>query len=190
MSGPAKASSVGRKLISWLFDRATELPTRVYVGASLSALLVGIGVNALILQRQRHPAPLFSTSPPDGSPTSSTTGPQLAPLPKDLTHRSLAPASASGTIRANATTDVGPRASDQIGELLRGETPGEDRRLVLAAQNALIKLGYAVAADGSDGAGTHQALRDFERMHGWPLLDEISPRLVKQLTAAARSAGR
>jgi peptidoglycan hydrolase-like protein with peptidoglycan-binding domain len=55
---------------------------------------------------------------------------------------------------------------------------------VLGAQNALVKLGYAVKPDGADGAATRQAIREFERAHGLPQT-EITPRLVKQLNAAA-----
>jgi peptidoglycan hydrolase-like protein with peptidoglycan-binding domain len=80
------------------------------------------------------------------------------------------------------------RASDPIGNLLRGEATGDDSHLILAAQNALAKLGYLVKADGNDGAATHQALREFEKAHGLPPSTEITPRLVKQLAAAARSA--
>ena len=58
----------------------------------------------------------------------------------------------------------------------------------LAAQNALIKLGFAVKADGVDGATTRQAIQQFERAHGFIPLGEITPKLVKELTAAANSA--
>jgi peptidoglycan hydrolase-like protein with peptidoglycan-binding domain len=50
----------------------------------------------------------------------------------------------------------------------------------------LAKLGYPVKPDGKEGAATEQALRDFERTHGLPRATEISERLVKQLTLAAR----
>jgi hypothetical protein len=73
--------------------------------------------------------------------------------------------------------------------LLRGE-PWEEARLTLAAQNALVKLGYAVKTDGYEGNATQLALLDFERVHGWPLTIEISARLVKELESAARKAGR
>jgi peptidoglycan hydrolase-like protein with peptidoglycan-binding domain len=69
---------------------------------------------------------------------------------------------------------------------LAGETHGDALRLTLAAQTALAKLGYPVKSDGKEGAATEQALRDFERTHGLPPATEISERLVKQLTLAAR----
>ena len=80
--------------------------------------------------------------------------------------------------------------SDPITDLLRGETHVDGAHLILAAQTALAKLGYPVKPDGNDGAATQQALREFERAHGLPSSTEITPRLLKQLTAAASAGGR
>jgi peptidoglycan hydrolase-like protein with peptidoglycan-binding domain len=83
-----------------------------------------------------------------------------------------------------------PAVSDPIAALLAGEAHGGGgERLVLAAQTALAKLGYPVKPDGNAGAATQQALRDFERAHGLPPATEITERLVKQLTQAARAGG-
>ena len=79
--------------------------------------------------------------------------------------------------------------ADQIGDLLRDQNLGEEyssgpRRPRRAAENWL---------SGQDQQHprellTQQALRDFERAHGLSLTTEITPRLVKQLTSAARGA--
>jgi peptidoglycan hydrolase-like protein with peptidoglycan-binding domain len=61
--------------------------------------------------------------------------------------------------------------------------------LILAAQTALVKLGYSVKPDGKEGAATQQALREFEHAHSLPPATEITERLVKQLTLAARGGG-
>ena len=58
----------------------------------------------------------------------------------------------------------------------------------MAAQTALAKLGYAVKADGTQGAATDQALREFEKAHGLPISTEVTPHLVKQLSSAARAS--
>ena len=100
------------------------------------------------------------------------------------------PRAAEEFFRGAAAGASAGRAPDQIGAWLRNEPQGDDAHLVLAAQNALIKLGYSVKADGNEGAATHQALRDFERAHGLPPTTEITPRLVRHLTAAARNAAR
>ena len=52
----------------------------------------------------------------------------------------------------------------------------------------MIKLGYPVKADGAPSAATTAALRDFERVHSLPLSNDVTPRLLKQLTAAAAAA--
>jgi peptidoglycan hydrolase-like protein with peptidoglycan-binding domain len=77
---------------------------------------------------------------------------------------------------------------DPIGALLRGK-PVEDKeaRLVHAAQAALAKLGYAVKIDGAEDGATRRALRHFEHQHGLAATTDISPELVKRLTAAARA---
>jgi hypothetical protein len=165
------------------------LPARVYVGAAVSALLAGIGVNALVLQSERHPAPLFAPSPPRIAAPLPSPAPLPPPSPPELSHEMSAPVPApAAQARPEPVAATPARAPDQIGNLLRGGAPGDDSHLILAAQNALVKLGYAVKADGNDGAATHQALREFERAHGLPISTEITPRLVKQLAAAARSA--
>ena len=71
---------------------------------------------------------------------------------------------------------------------MAGEGHGDAQHLVLTAQTALAKLGYSVKPDGKEGAATEQALRDFEHAHGLAPATELTERLVKQLTAAARAA--
>jgi peptidoglycan hydrolase-like protein with peptidoglycan-binding domain len=162
--GPGARPS-GETLRRRLARRLKAVPARVYLGAALSSVLVGIGVNALILQRGRHPAPFFR--------------PAAAASP------------ASPPVRPADAVDGSPsRAADPITGLLREEARADAARLTLAAQTALVRLGYPVKPDGNDGVTTQQALRDFERAHGLPLSTEITPRLVKQLALAARASGR
>jgi len=191
LSRPGKASERGRSMLRLAAERARALPPRVYVGAVLSALLVGIGVNALVLQRERHPAPLFA------APPQKVASPAVAPLPPappPPAARETAPAPPSPPPPRPAASDAGasPHAADAIGELIRdgGEAPVDNSRLVKDAQTALAKLGYPVKADGAPGGATDQALRDFERAHKLPPSTEITPHLVKQLNAAARAAAR
>jgi hypothetical protein len=190
LSRSAGASKSGRSLARILVQRMKALRPRTYIAAALSALLVGIGVNALVLQSHRHPAPLFAPSPPRVTPPPAPANPVPAPPAASSAETSTPiPAPPPPPKPAGAAASP-PRAPDQIGNLLRSEVQTEDTRLVVAAQTALVKLGYAVKADGAEGAATQQALRDFERAHGLPLSTEITPRLVKQLNAAARNAAR
>jgi hypothetical protein len=189
LSRPAGPSKSGRGLARFLARRLRALPARTYVAAGLLALLIGIAVNALVMQSRRHPAPLFAPSPARISPTPSNANPVPPAPPPDVVRETSPPAPAAPA-RPLAAAGSAARATDEIGNWLRGEAPADDSHLVLAAQTALAKLGYAVKADGNEGAATHQALRDFERAHGLPLTTDITPRLVKQLEAAARSQAR
>jgi hypothetical protein len=159
-----------------------------YLGAALLVALVGIGVNALLLQRERHPAPLFgSTAAKLPAAPVSPAVPQKPVSAED----SAPPAQSSEALPPARPAEAAaspPSSSDPIANLLAGETHS-DSRLVLAAQTALAKLGYAVKPDGKEGAATQQALREFEHAHGLSPATEINERLVKQLTTAARGAG-
>jgi len=187
-----------------LMEIALATPRRVYISAGVAALVAGIGANALLLQMGRHPAPLLASvahdplpyapptptseystasaaAPPAGdiSRASQASAPDttssIAPAAQDKQHQSSAP---NGERRSAA---LGP---DQIGALLRGK-PDDGSPLVRAAQIALAKLGYAVKSNGAEDGATRRALRHFERAHGLAPTTEISPELVKQLTAAA-----
>jgi hypothetical protein len=167
-----------------------------YLAAALSVALIGIGVNALLLQRERHPAPLFGSAPPQAPPVSAAPGPAPTPPPPPKSQSAqpeTSPAQLSPTAlppARPAAADNPVPASDPIAALLAGEAQkGGGGRLVLAAQTALAKLGYPVRPDGNEGAATQQALRDFEHAHGLPPATEITERLVKQLTQAARGGG-
>jgi Putative peptidoglycan binding domain len=164
---------------------------RYYLGAALFAALVGIGVNALLLQRERHPAPLFGYAAPKLPPAAPASAPPPPQKPVS-TEDNAPPAQSSAALppaRPAESAGSSSPASDPIAELLAGEPHGDASRLTLAAQTALAKLGYPVKPDGKEGSATGQALREFERAHGLPPATEITERLVKQLTAAARAGG-
>lgn len=172
--------------------RVTIAHLRYCVGAALAIALVGIAVNALLLQRERHPAPLFGSAAPKPQAAAPAAAP--APAPKSATTEekalSVPPAAALPQARPAATAQSSAPAPDPIAALLAGETPSDSLHLTVAAQTALAKLGYPIKPDGKEGAETEQALRDFEHAHGLPSTTEITERLVKQLTQAARNAGR
>ncbi len=190
LRGPVQRSS-HETLRRRIAGRLKVAHLRYYLGAALLLALVGVTVNALVLQRERHPAPLFGFSPPKPSPAAPA--PVQAPPPKPVNAENSAssapsPAALPPTRPAEAAQSA-PPASDPIAELLAGEAHNDGSHLVLAAQTALAKLGYPVKPDGKEGAATEQALREFEKTHGLPSGAEITERLVKQLTAAARAGG-
>ncbi len=189
----AKPPGASLGAVRRLARRARALPVRFYFGAAFSALLAGIGVNALVLQRERHPAPLFAPSHPRTAPKPKSSIPLRSPAPVEA-GPAFQPASAASAPSNSATGDNASaiRSTDQIGEFLRSgaEPRGDVSRTVAAAQAALARLGYPVKADGVEGAATEQALHEFQRAHGLSLTTEITARLIKQLTTAARAAGR
>jgi hypothetical protein len=190
LRGPVQRSA-HEALTRGIAGRVKLAHLRYYLGAALFAALVGIGVNALLLQRERHPAPLFGYAAP--KLPSATPAPAPPPPQKPASTEDTAPpAQPSATLppaRPAESAGSSSSASDPIAELLAGEPHGDATRLTLAAQTALAKLGYMVKQDGKEGSATEQALREFERAHGLPPATEITERLVKQLTAAARAGG-
>jgi hypothetical protein len=191
LRGPVQRSA-HEALTRRIAGRVKLAHLRYYLGAALFAALVGIGVNALLLQRERHPAPLFGYA----APKLPSAPPAPAPPPPQKpasTEDNAPPAPSSATLppaRPAESAGSSSSASDPIAELLAGEPHGDATRLTQAAQTALAKLGYPVKPDGKEGSATEQALREFERAHGLPPATEITERLVKQLTAAARAGGR
>lgn len=191
LRGPLQRS-VEQSLPRRIAGRLKVPNLRHCLGAALAVALVGIGVNALLLQRERHPAPLFGSAPaarPAPAPVPALAvapSPRLASVEHDA---SPAPAPAALPPARPAAAASSPSSPDPIAALLAGEARSDGSHLVLAAQTALMKLGYTVKPDGNEGAATEQALRDFERAHGLSPSTEITERLVKQLTQAARGGG-
>ncbi len=190
LRGPVQRSG-HEALMRRIAGRVKLAHLRYYLGAALFAALVGIGVNALVLQRERHPAPLFGSA----APKLPAAAPAPAPPPPQTpvsTEDNVPPAESSAALppARSAESAGSSSSSDPIAELLAGGVHGEPSHLTLTAQTALAKLGYPVKPDGKEGSATEQALREFERAHGLPPATEITERLVKQLTAAARAGGR
>ncbi len=65
--------------------------------------------------------------------------------------------------------------------------PAIPRKSVLAAQRALVKLGFVLNPDGVAGATTRQAIERYERDHGLPVHGDLTPALMRQLSAETRS---
>jgi hypothetical protein len=188
LRGPIQRSAHEGLSLAW---RGKIPNLRYCLAAALSVALIGIAVNALVLQRERHPAPLFGLAEP--KPPAAAPAPPTPPPPKPVSDEHDAPPAPSNAAlppaRPADPAAVSAPASDPIADLLAGEANSDASRLTLTAQTALAKLGYPVKPDGKEGAATEQALRDFERAHGLPLGTDITERLVKQLTQAARGGG-
>ena len=192
LSRPARGQrSERRSLAHAIVRRLAARPSRTIAGAAFAAIMTGIVINALFLQKTHRfavierPAPMApakAPAPAAASPAQAAAPAESAPAPP------ARPADLGALIEATAAP---PHGGDPIRDLLRAEPKesAEAKRLTLAAQSALIKLGFAIKADGVDGASTRQAIQQFERAHGLIPLGEITPKLVRQLTAAGE-AGR
>ena len=192
LSGPARKARPSFALT--LVRRLRAFPARGYAGAALTAVLTGIVINALTLQRERHPAPFFSPRPLAAAPASSGASASPAPPPASTVPPAKADeASSRSVLPPERPTSLGAGAAassrDAIADILRDDDAKDGQKMLLAAQNALIKLGYSLHADGVASTATVTALRDFEHTHALPISTEMTPRLLKRLVAAAALAG-
>ena len=180
-------------------SKITSLPARAYAGIVISALIAGIMLNALVLQRGRHPAPLFLEDPaskaklmPSRDMSRSTTTvaePPVRPLvvvppSTNLPNGNLA--LPSKPARMEPAKSDNRNSSDPIGDFLHQEKVEETARLTRTARDALLKLGYPLKHDSSD-ATVREAVRNFERSRGRTDNGEMTPRVVKRIAEAARS---
>jgi len=157
-----------------------------YAAIFMVLALLGIVINAVGLQRERHPAPLFAPDPAPASSAPAPVSPAPAPPPADAAQKTEAAPPA--VVKPMVAVPPAPvvRKTDPIGDFVRSGTASETARTVLSVQRALVKLGYDLQADGLMGATTVEALHEFEKTHGLPVTSELSPRLVAKLNGAGR----
>jgi len=180
-------------------------PARSIATSLLLTALASVAINALFLQAIKHPATLFDVSVtpvlPDTKPEIvSIPAPVPVPMPRsqafstppDVTNGSaLLSTILSGT--AEDTTGFVPapvQKPDTIGDLITNVLPKPSpapppNKTVLAAQRALVKLGYAVKADGISGGTTRQAVERFERDNRLPVKGDLTPKLLRELSVAS-----
>jgi hypothetical protein len=195
LSGSAEGTLRNRAHLAraWLSGLRSALPTRAdgYARIALALAMTVVVVNALILQHESHPAPFFAEGRPIPSAT-STKPPAEHVAPISASENALPPR-ASPPMRppeSGSRPEPNPssRSIDPIAEMLHSEANKDAQRLLTAAQTALTKLGYSIKTGAAGGSDTIAALRDFEKAHGLPLSTDVTPRLVKLLSAAVNSS--
>lgn len=149
---------------------------------------IGIPLNALYLQEGRHPAPLFrlpSPEPRHAAARHEETPPVPPSRPAAPVTAEAVPASPPAPEKAEAAHGAGKKR-DAIGALLAGGAPKKEEadKSVLAAQQALARLGYPIRADGVLGGATREALEKFERANRMPVTGELTPKLLRRLQQA------
>jgi hypothetical protein len=197
--------------IARFLHRLAHYPNRI-AGALLFGIAGAIVVNALELQTSRHPAPLFGHAPQPAAvaPQAPPPAPQAQPEPAAPAMAPAAMPAPAPSVRAPIAADpLGqflrqseapasrhhtpvaavepPARPDRISQIL-GENSGlppKPSRTVLAAQRALVKLGYVLQTDGIDGEATHRAIGQYESDHHLPARGELSAKLLRRLGAEA-----
>ncbi len=192
--------------------RARRYVLPLFASGLCAAAIAGILINALTLQKTRHPAPLFARAAPPAvvrEPSITETRPAPRPSPNTANDKPAAEKSlidqrplekASGVrprAQAPAVEAAEPKPADPISQLLKTPAPAREEKLgapaapaaqgktVLAAQRALVKLGFVLKPDGAMGATTRQALLRYERDRGLPAHGEFTPSLLRRLSSEA-----
>ncbi len=161
--------------------------------------------NALIWQKGRHSSPLlFSRTAPVKAPKGAEAlvlqvpkrvQPAISPVQKSLAERPQ-----QDTFQARDNVVPGT-PHDQISEMLQATAPPSSQlpskpnasppklpahsKAVLNAQRALVKLGFVLKANGVVGASTRKAVARYERDHGLAVRGELTPALMRRLSAEA-----
>jgi hypothetical protein len=68
-------------------------------------------------------------------------------------------------------------------------SPAVPSKSVLAAQRALVKLGFVLRPDGVAGATTRRAIEDYERDNGLPIRGELNAALMRRLSIESGITG-
>ncbi|MGH7248936.1 MAG: peptidoglycan-binding domain-containing protein, partial [Pseudomonadota bacterium] len=181
---------------------------RILATGFFVATAAAIVLNALVWQRTRHPAPLFARAAP-AVPANEPTIAGLIPVPRPPPQPAVAPIQArdnpvekpplempaGGHPRPTRIDSPPPR--DEISQFLQAPparprakpaAPAAHSKSVLAAQRALVKLGFVLNPDGVAGAATRHAIERYERDHGLPVRGEVTPALMRQMRAETGSA--
>lgn len=161
-------------------------------GAIAVAAAGAIVTNAAFLQSGRHPAPLFTAKPEvlAAAPKSprvvgqELTGPPLPAArpntisaePQKVEPQKIEPVMLP---RPRAPQAAAAERHDPIAELI---APSSKR--VLAVQKALADYGFGqIRPNGTLGPETREAIQQFERSRKLPVTGQISPRLIRELSA-------
>jgi len=169
--------------------------TSLFGSALLAVIVIGIMVNALVLQHERHPAPLFAKATPLTAILSSQETMQPAPRPTPPAASTAAAEKPTPTrakpAEPSEEAKPAPAHGDPIAQLIKTNAPAaqpnptaaEPSHVVLSAQKALMKLGFVIKPDGLIGTSTRQAIERFERDRGLPVHGELTAKVLHELSA-------
>jgi hypothetical protein len=186
------------RLPARLLAPLAQRPVESVACAVFAALITGILLNALALQSARHPSPLFGT-PITLAPQAEAPRPVARPLSLGAVPSAGAPslppvAIPTRPVAVPRDAEPGGSPSDAIGDMLRAAPASSsgtssanssaiEAARILFVQKALQKLGYVLRPDGVMGATTRQAIEKFERERGWPARGELTPKVLREISA-------
>lgn len=101
-------------------------------------------------------------------------------MPKSTATAARSASGKSDVAKTEGAKTEGAKAEGAKTEAGKSDLPDKN---VIFAQRALAKLGYALRQDGVYGGTTRQAIEKFERDSGLPVKGELTPRLMRQLSA-------
>lgn len=188
--------------VRWYRRRMMRKPGST--AALTAATLLGgfIITNAIALQTERHPAPIFTslaTPAPEVAAAAEVPLPVKRPqverkadaapaAPAAQTREQARPAPRSVKDEPQRTASIPAQPKDQIGALINAgmaDLPDPSRRTV-QVQKALNKAGFGpVKEDGSFGTGTRQALEKFEAAKKLPVKGEMQGKTLRELARAS-----
>jgi hypothetical protein len=214
VSGPARRAQPAGAAFAPLLWFRRKLRARPGTTLAHCAFAIAAGLilfNALAFQREANTRSFINVSaaqparPDAPAAVAALPAPPVRPAelqapqrPQPSATPSAAPSAAplAGRPVADASREVAAR--DPIGDLIRsgqigagagaqaGGAAAPEARPVLAAQRALNRVGAGpVKADGVFGEETRAAIERFERERRIPVTRELSPRTLRELTAAS-----
>jgi hypothetical protein len=180
-------------------------PKDTIVGALALTAVAAIIVNALLLQKGYHQAPMFGSVVVMPAGGSGSTSPLPRPRPTDAELTVGEPRAESKSAEKAAE----PKFSDPMGNPAKSSSAspparsnilrppaaipisshsdisnGSGQRRVAAVQRALTEYGYGqLKPTGTVGSDTQAAIQKFERDRKMPLTGQMSDRLVRELSA-------
>lgn len=143
------AGSLGGSAARWTVRTALTRPASSAAGAAFAALMFGVTLNALVLQKARHPAPLFD------APVAQET----APAPVAAAAAQLPPAAENVDRAPTGTLPAGPDAAT-------GAAPMADAPQAGAAPQQPDDRSSQPAADAGDQPKPKAKKRDHGSRHG------------------------
>lgn len=165
---------------------------RVAAIGMAATMALGIMVNALVLQKGHHPAPLFGKPPAPAASQATPPRPTVRAVQADVDAdvAPVAPVAKARKLAVAAQDADAPVGDDAIGRLLAGgpapaaKAAGKgDGKTMMGVQRALTKLGFKVPPTGTAGPATKKAIEAFEKDRHMAVKGEVDRRLVKVLAA-------